>query len=481
MMFNSSWRILPLWLLLLGVGLTVRAVEAYPKILPSLPDIEVVNDVGMVPVAPLVELLGGKLTANRQTGATEVILPGHTLIFSAGGTEATRDGAVVPLPLAPYVTKAGVLYVPVQFFVESLGGTTAVNLEQKLLIMTLPGRPQRWELPYTVVKDGAAGKDDDYELYALDLPNGPLRRLTYDNTDIDLSGGDCLPVLLPHTTNFFYSRGGRLVQRAAQDPQELALPTPREADPGAALIPNAISTDGRRLLFTQSSGNQAPLFVFKADEPEAILLTREAAKPVMDPAGTRIACLHREDATLGLYLLSIDGEQRECIERSASRTGNLVFSPDGTMLAYRRETKVSETKLHSAMVVYRLGANAGIVSEGSADPATGIESFIAFSPDSQWMVLSGMKSGLRLMKPDRTEATMLITSFAQNPRFTPDGLQVLFIQGTTLSSIKRNGTGQRKLVSGLIIRDYTFTPDGAQVILCAKPDPTGAISLGEKW
>ena len=216
----------------------------------------------------------------------------------------------------------------------------------------------------------------------------------------------------------------------------------------------------------------------KSGEVEATLITAEGSLPALIPSGNLIACLHRIDRNFGVYLLTPGQPRIVVVSKKSAGHAVPVFSPDSSMLAFQRETLVNENKIHWGMVIYRLTAdNPGIISESPAEVEQ--ESNLAFSPDSQWVAISG--SGLRIMRPDRSESTTLSTWHTGNPQFTLDGQQILFVTGTTLYCVDRDGKNMHKVLSGLIIRDFTFTPDGKKIILCAKPDPNGTVRQAEKW
>lgn len=481
-MFSTPLRsLLQAFLLLAGLALSTLAFSApYPQIVPSVPDIDVYNTIGMIPIVPVAEQLGVTFKSEKANGSTTVTAGEHSMVFTPKSNNATCDGTEITLRMAPFQTASGLLYVPVQAFIEGLGGTLTINAGKKLCLLNLPTRKTPFAMPYVYQKNlPDATTDVDNELYAMNIDGSKLRRLTFDSAD------NGLPVLVPNSTTFYYSRNGAIVQRAANDAAETPLPQPKDGVPQVPYFPCGISADGKSLLYQQCvvgvQHNQIYLQQAGANEPSTI--TRDGCAPSLSPDGKTIACLHQQDGKTSLYLISADDGSRQCIEERAGGMTPSLFSPDGALLAYKREVSQVANKSRSMTVVYQVsGEHAGKSSDIPVSELKGNELTAVFSPDSKWLLINSIDSGLQIMRPDRTEARKLVGYFVTQPTFTPDGAQILFAAGNSLHCINRDGSNDRVLLQNILIYDLLLTPDGKQILLLAKPaDTRQNITSGEKW
>jgi len=468
-----------LLLLCLSLPALVFAAPSYPQIVPSVPDVEVYGTVDMIPLTPMADLLGIKSSVDKVNGSTTVTMGIHTMVYTPKSTTATCDGAEIPLPMAPLLSESGLLYVPVKTFIEGLGGTLTVNTAHSLCQISMPTQAKPLTLPCIIHKDAkTAYYLAGLELYAVNLDGSALRRLTYDSYD------NGLPVFVPNSTSFYYSHNGGIVKRTADDSTETPLPKPKDADPTVPLFPCGISADGKALLCEQVREYSlvGTIFLLYTDGTEPVTLTNEGYAPCMSPDGKTIACLHGKGEKMALYIMSADGTGRKCIEENASYTFHPRFSPDGALLAYQRDSKTDDGKPCPKIIIYRVtGENAGKSYELPSNEMKAREYNAAFSMDSKLIVISSFENGMRLMKPDRTEARKLVTYVTNNPVITPDGTQILYTAGSTLYSVSSDGTNNRELLKNIDIRDLTLSPDGKQLILLVKPSANITSVKHEEW
>lgn len=481
-------RWLPVFVLLLGLLLATHAsaAEPYPTIVPSLPDIQLYGTVGMAPLQPLAEQLGITVSLDAAKGVVTAKRGEHTVVFYQKSTTAAQDGAIVPLPMPAYPTSSGLWYVPVQTLIEGLGGTYTFDPARASATITLPERAKALVVPCVTPKDQQQPyQDDQPALYAVNIDGSNLRRLTFD------SGSECLPVFIPNSSKFFSSRNGALVQRSAENPTEYPMPKPnlQAHDVLLPCRPCSVSADGKLLLFTmqQRYSMYASMFTLRRGEAVTTTVSREASFPSMNAAGDTIACLRvpenldkGDPFSVPLYLMATDGSNRRLIVDKAYCRFTPVFSPDGSLLAFQRKQDINEHRIRTMIVLYQVtGAQAGTVYDIPWDEMKGMEGDVAFSQDSQWMAIAG--DGLRIMKPDRSQAKLLITYFTQNPLFTPDGQQLLFTAGTMIRSVNSDGSQNHLILQGAGVIDLALTPDGQQILFRATPFAPTEIAQREEW
>lgn len=456
----------------------VFAAAAYPQIVPSVPDIDVYNTIGMIPLAQLAEQFGLMQRVDRIDGSMTVTAGNHAVNFIPDSKRLTCDGKYYTLPVAPYQTNSGLFYVPALVCMQGLGGTMAIDAQKSLCLLNLPGFAQPLAVPY-VMHTEAKGPiiESDLELFVATIDGSTVHRLTCDSAD------NGLPVFLPNSMKFYYSRNGAIMQRTADDAAETPLPKPKDGEKDLPYFPCAASSDGKLLLFQQTApaSQHASLFMLHIGDSEAKLISREGYAPCMSPDGKTLACLQQNDGKTGVYLMAANGSGRRCIEENASDAFHPLFNADGSLLAYQRAGKGADGRPCRKIVIYQLTGDHAGKCYLSADTPQDDECYAAFSADGKSLLIAGSTTGLQLMKPDRTESTQLVKTAVTHPIFTPDSAQILFTAGSTLHRMNRDGANHRVLLNNIDIIDLTLTPDGKQVVMLAKPAaPTDDGTKAEK-
>ena len=122
----------------LGFALMLHAEgAASPTLVPSAPDVLVFNGVAVIPLDPLVDLLGLTFTFDDRAAAITFARNGRSFTCSEKNTKGKDNGVDILLPLKPFGCGTG-FYVPLEPFVKALGGTVEKNEGEKTARISLP-------------------------------------------------------------------------------------------------------------------------------------------------------------------------------------------------------------------------------------------------------------------------------------------------------------------------------------------------------
>ncbi|HEY3417834.1 MAG TPA: hypothetical protein VGM23_13200 [Armatimonadota bacterium] len=429
-----------------------------------------VDDFPLVPLAPLAELWGAKLTVGKDT-----------VTFTLGKQTLTgRIGTTC-------VLRAGTPYVPLDNLAIVLGVTVTPKAEA--FIVTPPNAKGALTLPKRLVKDTPLQHwDCALELYAVPLDGTGRRRLTY-NAVFDL-----LPKFSPDGTRMLYLQNDptapqdrgvlstRWVLRACADPIE--HPFPAAALPGNGPVSYYLSwadftPDGREVLFT-ANRSADPKEITAADICLADVTGRnlrilaQGGIPRCSPDGRRI--VYSVDDFKNpphIYLMNRDGtQQHEVCEGFYAE-----FAGDSSTLlvSYR----APNTKFYDKIYRYTLDA-AGKVGNDTpllADPTAHSE---CYSPDGKRIAFlrTGDKAGVYLADADgRNERRLDATASAIQLSFTPDGQRLVYVRldERAIYAIRTAGGIPRKLATlnyldPQRLHYYTITPDSTHLVFMDVPE-----------
>ena len=84
-----------------------------------------------VPLAPIIEALGGTIEWNPSTHRVTIVLGTNTLVLTMGNAYAVGNGKRIPVDsnhgVAPYIQAPGHTMLPVRFIAEKLGASVMWN------------------------------------------------------------------------------------------------------------------------------------------------------------------------------------------------------------------------------------------------------------------------------------------------------------------------------------------------------------------
>jgi TolB protein len=215
----------------------------------------------------------------------------------------------------------------------------------------------------------------------------------------------------------------------------------------------AMSPDGRRIAFQSNrDGSRGDLYVMNADGSALTRLTRDLVRsicPTWSPDGARIAFSSDRGAGLQLYVMKADGsEQARLMKNPLENTKhyNPVWSPDGKRLVFYSETGDHKDQI---WVVGADGANPALLTKG-----VGHNVYPSWSRDGQSTLFTaerdGASGGIFVMKADGSEVKRLGNIVACSlARWSPDGKKIAFITGNYPTSeiyvMNADGSGAVKL------------------------------------
>lgn len=89
-----------------------------------------------LPIAPLIEALGGTVNWNDQQKKVTIVLGSDTIELQIGNKQAMVNGVAKSLEVAPYISN-GRTMLPLRFIIENLGLTVDWNQQEQAIIITV--------------------------------------------------------------------------------------------------------------------------------------------------------------------------------------------------------------------------------------------------------------------------------------------------------------------------------------------------------
>jgi Tol biopolymer transport system component len=168
-----------------------------------------------------------------------------------------------------------------------------------------------------------------------------------------------------------------------------------------------------------------------------------------------------------VYVVNADGSGLQRLTTSAAGEFDPTWSPDGRLIAYRRETPAGQPDVVVMNADGSRKRNLTRLSGGGISPA--------WSPDGRRIAFASVRSGslteLWVMKPDGTGQRRVGRVNGEYPDWSPDGEQIVFDHLTFATSdwdiwvINANGSDATPLIAwrGSNEQGASWSPDGAWI------------------
>jgi len=230
---------------------------------------------------------------------------------------------------------------------------------------------------------------------------------------------------------------------------------------------------GQSLFYLSSSGGNDGLWRFDGGQSQSVEIWKGSAGPLFEPPavspdGRKAAIVLRRNGKQRLRVLEADGSDLGVLTEAIEARGSASWSPDGKWLA--------------------IGGNDGKddglfkipVDGGAADRlVTGFASNPAWSPDGTLIVYSGAQLGgaspIRAVRMDGSAVELppiQVAPDGQRFRFLPNGAGLVYMPGLIGSTLDfglldLNTKATRPLThlnNAATIRTFDITPDGKQIV-----------------
>jgi TolB protein len=206
----------------------------------------------------------------------------------------------------------------------------------------------------------------------------------------------------------------------------------------------AVSPRGRKIAFIRNVGNDAEIWLMNADGSNPHRLTHSDFgdySPSFSPDGRKVVFSRGGD----IFVVRIDGSKLRNLTRNGLQNYAPSYSPDGRRIVYQGGST-------SDFNIYVMDADGSDQRQLTVSPYQDIDP--SFSPDGSSVAYASGQAGvfdIYVMEPDGSGQARLTggPGSERDPAFSPDGRRIAFIGDGTLSSIRRDGTGQVKVVGGL--------------------------------
>jgi RNA polymerase sigma factor (sigma-70 family) len=284
----------------------------------------------------------------------------------------------------------------------------------------------------------SARKDNNWEIYALNLETKDIVRLTENGA------GDWDPAWSPSSTTTLPPMPPPATSLTSTPTPTLMLtPTP------TPLLPPGPGPSGRIAFESDRDGN-GEVYVMNADGSGQTNLSRNPADdgwPNCSTDGSRIAFVSYRDGNGEIYVMNADGSGQTRLTNDPAWDYGPVWSPDGSLIAFVSDRTGSGD-------IYVMNADGTGQTRLTTDPASDYDP--AWSPDGSLIALVSNRTGngdIYVMDADGTGQTRLTSDsgFDHGPTWSPDGSRIAFHSNRDgnfeIYIMKSDGTGQTNLTN----------------------------------
>ena len=484
----------PFLVLCLLCCLPVLSLALPPSV--EMPDGYIFQEGIAVPLAPLAELL--KIKVTRQGDACTATQGDHTFTFTLNEIKAVADGRPVKLLFPPFAGGETV-FVPLGAFLRAFEGqTVGHSAAGDFLWFYFDTVELRLTLPTMRVSGSVAGyRETADQLYAMNLADGALTRLTYTPSPCTL------PQFSASGQRWIYLRNaggayGNICKREQGDPNGVRVIPPDYFDLPPSAVSAALAPDGETIWYAMqpserrpTPGKYVPAELHRADfapdrrdeddEPKIA----EGSAPAVSGDGTWLAYVSPVNNPSGgvIVLRSLaNGRERTLGPGRAPQ-----FDPRRRTLLFLREYGTAE-RPQPQFVTCQVAENGETaIHEPGADDRQAAEDGARFLRDGRVLFSrrnDGRPLGLFVMNADRTGLRQLTTGADTYPVEVAGGV-ICFLRGNRVYRMAPDGTAVAALPAvPLQVHGLTAPPDGDCLILQAAPMPDGqaeqrTVSLGD--
>ena len=452
--------------LLAGAILSLLALPLSAQVIvPEAPTVLQFGKANMVPLPPLVELLQADLTVD---GATLTVLrAGKSFFCTVDSRDARQNGKKLRLDVAPF-RYADIPYVSVEALLKALGGKSAVDAESNSLILTLANAPEL-RLPIAAMKgDVAAFRKGDSEIFVARTDGSGVRQLTYNVAD------EMLVTFSHDNASIVYNQGMDIWRRPVNAPLGVNL-TANFSAIGVASAGAVPAPDGgiwfMQAVLEGEYAQEIPDICRMQLDGSAYRRVTTGINPLLSADGKLVVyTTQNPDGVPAVFAMDAEGMNKRQLT-----LGMLdACSADGSFVIVQREPAqepveedVEEPVMNVPGMLSLIGINTadGTVLFPANDQAQSHEAFSSITPDGKHIVYLQQDNGIWVMDVDRGNQRQL-TDNADDwmPRLSHDGTQVAFTRGNSLHIIPFAGGEPTLLSPGIMVRDFSFSADGSQII-----------------
>ena len=195
--------------------------------------------------------------------------------------------------------------------------------------------------------------------------------------------------------------------------------------------------------------------------------------PVWSPDGSRLAFLSQRDGNSEIYVMNADGGSLRRLTNDPGIESAPIWSPNGSKLAFTRVTT-----LNGKPAIFVINADGSNLVNVSMDE-TRYNVSPDWSPDGTRLVYGAQQysccmngsAELRIVNADGTGRTTIVpdvfssSAWRTDPRWSPDGTRIAFIDGAWIATMNVNGTQHTLLPGTPYASLIDWSPDGTELLL----------------